>query len=392
LVVVIKVLVVPTPIMVVMDALDQAIRARSAAAYVVYASSADASMRYLSHFVTSDPILFVIRPGERGEIVVSQMEIERAARESIAEPITRADARYLEFLKEEGNPTRALARTIAHLASGDVLVPSSFPIGLARELESYCRVFVDADTIETLRAVKNVDEIAAITRAQRAAESAIDRAIQLIRASKARKGVLQYKGEPLTSERVRYAMHVDLLSHDCRADDTIVSCGPDSALPHLTGSGPLLENEPIVIDLFPRDDASGYYADMTRTVVKGEADPKIIEMHQAVHDAKTMAIARIGAGVPGPEVHQLVVDLFKERGYASDGEGFMHNLGHGVGLEVHERPTVGPLGKPLVAGNVVTVEPGLYYRGIGGIRIEDLGAVTGTGFDLMTRYPEDLVV
>ncbi|RPJ54144.1 MAG: aminopeptidase P family protein [Methanobacteriota archaeon] len=375
-----------------MDELDQAIRGSNAAAYVVYASSADASMRYLSHFVTTDPVLFVKRPGERGQIVVSQMEIERAARESVAVPITRADARYLEFLKEEGNPTRALARTIAHLASGDVLVPSSFPLGLARELESFCRVSVDADTVEALRAVKQAGEIAAITQVQRAAESAIDRAIRMIRASKARDGVLQYEGEPLTSERVRFAMHVDLLSHGCRADDTIVSCGPDSALPHLAGSGPLLENEPIVIDLFPRAESSGYYADMTRTVVKGEPDPRILEMHQAVHEAKMQSMARIRAGVPGPDVYQFVVDLFKERGYTSDGEGFMHNLGHGIGLEVHERPTMGPAGKALVAGNVVTVEPGLYYRGIGGIRIEDLGVVTGGGFDLVTRYPEDLVV
>jgi Xaa-Pro aminopeptidase len=246
--------------------------------------------------------------------------------------------------------------------------------------------------METLLAVKQTDEIAAISRVQRAAESAIDHAIQMIRTSKVRKGVLQYSGEPLTSERVRFAMHVDLLSQGCRAEDTIVSCGPDSALPHLKGSGPLLADEPIVVDLFPRDEASGYYADMTRTVVKGEPDPRIIEMHQAVHDAKTTAIARIKAGVSGTEVHQLVVDLFKERGYTSDGEGFTHNLGHGVGLEVHERPTVGPFGKTLLAGNVVTVEPGLYYRDIGGIRLEDLGVVTGTGFDLMTRYPEDLVV
>jgi Xaa-Pro aminopeptidase len=174
--------------------------------------------------------------------------------------------------------------------------------------------------------------------------------------------------------------------------DTIVSCGEDTAIPHIAGTGPLKSDEPIVIDLFPVDERSGYYADMTRTVVKGKPSPEILAMYKALRDAKQLGISKIKAGVTGAEVHQTVVDFFKDQGYESGTRGFVHNLGHGVGLQVHELPTVGPAGTVLATGNVITVEPGLYYPGIGGVRLEDIGSVTAHGFDNFTQFPEDLVV
>jgi Xaa-Pro aminopeptidase len=376
----------------VMEGLDEAIRSSGANAYVLYASSADANMRYLTRFAAGDPFIFFKQTGARGRIVVSQMEYARAVKESSVDVMTRAEAGYLEYVKEEENPWRALARTIAGLVKGDVLVPASFPFGLARELESFCRVIIDRGTVESLRAVKTHEEILHIEQAQRAAELAVDRAICIIRSATPRKGVLYYDDAPLTSERLRRTMHALLLEQGCRATDTIISCGSESALPHRKGEGPLLEGEPIVIDLFPEDESSGYFADMSRTVVKGEADGRIIEMYEAVREAKELGISLIRPGVSGAEVHQRVVDYFKERGYESGSEGFMHNLGHGVGLEVHELPTVGPGGKPLAVGNVITVEPGLYYRDIGGVRLEDMGAVVSGGFDRLTNYQEELLI
>jgi len=187
-------------------------------------------------------------------------------------------------------------------------------------------------------------------------------------------------------------MHTVLLAHGCRGVDTIVSCGPETALPHNTGSGPLLENEPIVIDIFPRDELSGYYADMTRTVVKGEPSPEIREMYDAVRDAKTLAAAEVRAGAAGADLYNAVVEFFRDRGYESDTRGFIHSLGHGVGLEVHEEPSLGPRGGALAVGNVVTIEPGLYYPGTGGVRLEDMGAVTETDFDRFTQYEEELTL
>jgi Xaa-Pro aminopeptidase len=160
----------------------------------------------------------------------------------------------------------------------------------------------------------------------------------------------------------------------------------------MSGTGPLRSNEPIVIDLFPVDEKSGYYADMTRTVVRGKPSPEILAMYDALRQAKQRGISLVKAGVSGSEVHQAVVDFFKDLGYESNTRGFVHNLGHGVGLQVHELPTVGPAGKTLSEGNVITIEPGLYYPGTGGVRLEDIGVVTKKGFDNFTVFPEDLIL
>lgn len=376
-----------------MNGLDSVIRDAGAAAYAAYGSSADANVRYLTRFRTTDPVIYVAKPGERGMIVVPQMEHERAVRESIAAVATRADAGYLEYIKAGESRWRATAHVIADLAGGPVLVPATFPLALARELETFHPVVLDgAGSVEGMRAVKTPEEIERIRSVQRAAEAAIDRGVTLIRSSAPRAGVLCRDGAPLTSEAVRTAMHTVLLAHGCRGVDTIVSCGPETALPHNTGSGPLLENEPIVIDIFPRDELSGYYADMTRTVVKGEPSPEIREMYDAVRDAKTLAAAEVRAGVAGADLYNAVVEFFRDRGYESDTRGFIHSLGHGVGLEVHEEPSLGPRGGALAVGNVVTIEPGLYYPGTGGVRLEDMGAVTETDFDRFTQYEEELTL
>jgi Xaa-Pro aminopeptidase len=137
---------------------------------------------------------------------------------------------------------------------------------------------------------------------------------------------------------------------------------------------------------------TGYNADMTRTVVKGEPDIEIIEMYEAVMEAQERAISIIRSGIVGASVHQEIVDLFKEKGYESNSRGFMHNLGHGVGLDIHEKPVLGPGGSELMDGNVITVEPGLYYKGKGGVRLEDMGAVTSSGFDRFTSFEKILTL
>jgi Xaa-Pro aminopeptidase len=182
------------------------------------------------------------------------------------------------------------------------------------------------------------------------------------------------------------------MDHGCRAVETIISCGNDTALPHIIGSGPLKEHQPIVIDMFPQDETTGYFADMTRTVSKGIPDQQILDMYTAVREARRLGISRIKPGITGADVHQSVVDYFRDQGYESNSRGFVHNLGHGVGLQVHELPTVGPAGGVLEPGHIITVEPGLYYPGVGGVRLEDMGAVTASGFSDFTRFPEELII
>jgi Xaa-Pro aminopeptidase len=375
-----------------MDPLSDAVKKSGADAYVAFASSRDADMRYLTHFTTSDPFVFFKKPKERGVIIISQMESGRASREASAAVMTRTQAGFLDILKKEKDPYRATAAMITGLTGKKILIPPNFPVALANALSEHCSLTVDTGTVMEMRSRKSRQEILVMKHVQNVTQKAMGLAVSLIRNASVKKGVLHNKRQPLTAEYVKYSMHCLLLEHGCSAVDTIVSCGEETAIPHMTGTGPLRSDEPIVIDLFPVEEKSGYYADMTRTVVKGEPSTDILAMYDALRQAKQLGISKVKAGVPGSDVHQSVVDFFKDLGYESNTCGFIHNLGHGVGLQVHELPTVGPAGKLLVSGNVITIEPGLYYPGIGGVRLEDIGMVTAKGFENFTRFPEDLIV
>ncbi len=375
-----------------MDPLSDAIGKRDTDAYVVYANSRDADMRYLTHFTTSDPFVYFRRPGEKGTIIISQMEVGRASREGKTAVMTRAEAGLPDIIKKEKDPYRATAQMIAGQVGKNILVPPNFPVALANALGEFCSVTVDKGTVLSMRAKKTHSEIKCMKHVQDVTQTAMGEAVSLLRRATEKKGILYLDGKPLTSERIKYTMHCVLLEHGCSAEDTIVSCGEDTATPHITGTGPLLSDEPIIIDLFPRHEKSGYYADMTRTFVRGEPAEEIRDMYSALCEAKQLAVSRVKNGVSGADLHQAVVDFFKERGYRSDTRGFVHNLGHGVGLQIHELPTVGPAGKTLDTGNVITIEPGLYFPNTGGVRLEDIGAVTKKGFDNFTSFPEDLVL
>jgi Xaa-Pro aminopeptidase len=375
-----------------MDPLSKAVKTSGSDAYVIYASSRDADMRYMTHFTTSDPFVFFKKPGERGVIIVSQMETGRASREAIAAVMTRTQAGLPDILKTENDPYRATAKMIAGQVGKKILIPPDFPVALANSLSEYCTIQVDKGTVRSMRAKKSKNEIQLMKNVQKATEKAMNFAVSLVKKASVKKGILYIDKKPLTSEFIKFSMHSLLLQYGCAAVDTIVSCGEETAIPHMTGTGPLRSCEPIVIDLFPVEENSGYYADMTRTIVKGDPTPEIIEMYTALREAKRLGIAGVKAGVSGADIHQLVVDFFKDTGYESNSRGFIHNLGHGVGLQIHELPTVGPSGKTLISGNVITIEPGLYYPGIGGVRLEDIGVVTKTGFENFTVFPEELCV
>jgi len=375
-----------------MDQLSNAIKKSSTDAYVIYASSRDADMRYLTHFTTSDPFIFFKKPGDPGVIIVSQMELGRASREATTAVMTRTHAGLPDILKEEKDPYRATARMIAGQVGTKILVPPNFPVALANALSEHCTLSVDKGTVMDMRSKKSRHEILVMRNVQKVTETAMERAISLIKSASQKKGILHLDEKPLTAEQIKFSMHSLLLQYGCGAVDTIVSCGEDTATPHISGSGPLKSDEPIVIDLFPVEEMSGYYADMTRTVVRGEPSTEILEMYDTLREAKHLGTSLVKTGVETADIHLAVVDFFKDHGYESNTRGFVHNLGHGVGLQVHELPFVGPAGKALASGNVITIEPGLYYPGIGGVRLEDIGAVTTRGFDNFTIFPEDLVV
>jgi Xaa-Pro aminopeptidase len=228
-------------------------------------------------------------------------------------------------------------------------------------------------------------------------EAAMDAAIGAIREAEVHDGVLRWRGTTLTAERVRRLISMTLIEDGLLAQHTIVACGEAACDPHNEGRGPLRAGESIIIDIFPRDEASRYHADITRTVVKGRASDMLRKMYRAVAAGQEQAFALLRDGSDGEAIHRAVQDTLERHGFQTGEvngrmQGFFHGTGHGLGLEVHELPRISKLPTTLGSGNVVTVEPGLYYPGIGGVRIEDVVVVTETGCTNLTRYPKELEV
>ena len=337
-----------------------------------------------------DPLLYAERNGSR-HVFVSALEFERARAveglEAHAFEELGMDDLLAQGMRRDAAELEVYARACRELGIREAVVPWTFPLAVAERLrEEGVAVQVERDRFVERRRVKTEAELEGIRRAQRAAETAMQAAKQLI-------------GKGVTSEEIRAAIEAVFIRHDAFADEIIVSHGAQSAIGHEIGSGPIAAGEPVVIDLFPRDRASGCYADMTRTFVAGEPSEELLEWHGLCKEALDRALDAIRPGVAGAEVHRLVCDLFQEHSYATQlskqpgevlAEGFFHSLGHGVGLEVHEAPSLGRNGEELVAGDVVAVEPGLYRTGVGGCRLEDLVLVTEDGCKNLTDFPYDL--
>jgi Xaa-Pro aminopeptidase len=359
-------------------------------------SICDPDMYYLTRFSAVDR--FTILAAEKVTMLVSSMELRRAMHESSADKVvSTSEYGIRELLKASGKPgvayTAALVSFLRDLGVRRICVPQRFPAGIFTTLSKEFQVSIVESPVSKWREVKSEQEIDAIRVVQKACERAMRLAIDSISRSVPKGDYLYADGNPLTSEKVRSTIEISLLEEGCDAFDTIVAGGPAAANPHASGCGPLPANSPIVIDIFPRSKHSRYFADMTRTVVKGEASPEIVDIYDAVLAAQNAGIDAVRAGVDGKEVHTLVSQIFLDRGYPEgDNSGFIHSTGHGVGLEVHEMPSLSESGDVLQAGSVVTVEPGLYYPDLGGVRLEDLVVVRPKGCDNLTEFERRLIV
>ncbi|WP_435095711.1 M24 family metallopeptidase [Halarchaeum sp. P4] len=372
--------------------------------YLLHAGSDLADQYYLSGFDAPDPFVTLYTPEETA-LLVSGLEYGRAKNEARADAVKRhADYDLREKAAEYGREEariRVLAEFLAEFGATDVATNERFPLGVADGLREHdISVTADRDDhVGDARAVKTDAEVEHVREAQQANEASMRAAEDLLREATVEDGVLHYEGAPLTSERVKEEIEVTLLRHGCALDETIVACGADAAEPHNRGSGPLHADEPIVVDIFPRDKESHYHADMTRTFVKGTPSDEAREFYDVTEAAFEAAFDALEPGATGREVHAAACEVYEDAGYPtlrsdpSTETGFIHSTGHGVGLEVHEGPGVSDSSETeLEPGHVVTIEPGLYDPDVGGVRIEDIAVVTEDGYEDLTDYRVEFVV
>jgi len=361
-------------------------------------------MRHEVPVLVPDPFLYAEKDGRRYAASTS-FEVDRIAEAGI-EAHPWEDFAYDELIGQ-GIPREEITWLHINLnacrAFGveNATVPRSFPASVADHLRANgITLHPDYDFFADRRRVKTEAEIAGIRRAQKAAEAGMGAAKELLARAEGSNGSLSADGKALTCELLKSAIRQAFTDQGVSSDDLIVAHGAQTAIGHELGSGQIAPDEPVVIDLWPKDSESGCYADMTRTFVVGTPPEELVEYHRLVKEALDRSFASTKAGVPGLDVFNLVCEFFEEHGQKTaiskpPGEvlenGFFHGLGHGVGLEVHEAPGMGrgSTGE-LVAGDVVTLEPGLYRQGFGGCRLEDLVLVTENGAEKLTDFPYDL--
>lgn len=261
-------------------------------------------------------------------------------------------------------------------------------------------VDIDRDLFKAERRHKSPEEAEFIRAAQRAAEAAVTEVARQLAQAEIKDQVLWLEGRPLTSERLYARAQLLLGEMGFSCPEMIVAGSPECAMPHFRGEGPIRAGAPVIIDIFPSGRSAHYHGDLTRTVVVGDVPEEIRRMHASALQALDAGIESIRAGVSGRDVHHAVCQVLVDRGYGTTTKGYEgpeggpkmnHSTGHGVGLDVHEAPSLrGPTEELLETGDVVTVEPGLYLLGLGGVRVEDTGMVTANGFENFTSLTRSL--
>jgi Xaa-Pro aminopeptidase len=361
-------------------------------------------LRHEVPLTLGDPFLYAEKDG-RAHIAITDFEWPRIQEAGVEAELISPFALGLDELLGSGKKywqimLELTLRGVQRIGVTKAIVPHTFPLQLANFLrENGVELTPDREFFDRRRRVKNETELEGIRRAQRAAEAGMDAARDLFRRAEQANGSLVVDGEPLTSERVKFAIQDAFARNGCTADEFIVSHGAQSAIGHDMGSGAIASGEPIVIDLWPKDAETACYADMTRTFCIGDIPDELREYHRLVKESLDSSMEAVRAGARGPDVFAVSCEPFHREGHKTmlnkePGEviedGYFHSLGHGVGLDVHEQPGLARAGEALLAGDVVTLEPGLYRRGWGGCRLEDLVLVTENGAENITQYPYDL--
>jgi Xaa-Pro aminopeptidase len=368
---------------------------------IVAASESDANMLYATAFFAPDPFIFFQHRG-RKYVVMSDLEIDRAKRQADVDAVLSL-SRYAGEARKRGKPAPNTADIIEVIFREKrirrVAVPATFPTLLADELRS--RGFtldVKRDPFFAGREKKSDDEVKKIRDSLAAAEAGLDAGIAAVKKTRiGRDRYLYLNGARLTSEKLKSIVNTAIMARGWVPSHTIIASGDQCCDPHNEGSGPIKADSSIIFDIFPRSQKTGYFGDLSRTIVRGRASERLKEAYATVQAGQEIAYRDIRNGANGKAIHQKILDLFARRGFPTgkiDGrmQGFFHGTGHGLGLDIHEPPRISPVEATLRTGHVVTVEPGLYYLGMGGVRLEDVVVVTPKGNRNLTRAPQFLEV
>jgi len=366
---------------------------------IVAPSDTDADMLYATRIFIGDPFIFLQQNGKR-TLVLSDLEIDRAKKNAKADEFVMFSQleRELQGKAKKAPPyEKVLAHFLTKRGVKRAKVPANFPLGFANEIK---RKGIALETSNGLfwpaREKKTAEEIRLLERALRITETGMKRGMEILKASKPGAGKkLKWSGKTLTSEILRAEIDSAILRAGGVPTNTIVAGGDQACDPHERGFGPLQANSLIILDIFPRDAKTGYWGDMTRTVVRGRASEQQRKLWEAVKAGQALALKRIKAGVDGMSIHKAITELFDRRGFPTEVRngrrvGFFHGTGHGLGLEIHEYPRLQKV--TLKTGQCLTVEPGLYYPGIGGARIEDVVIVEKDGCRILSKFPKQLEI
>ena len=366
---------------------------------IVAPSDTDADMLYATRIFIGDPFIFLQQNGKR-TLVLSDLEIDRAKKNAKADEFVMFSQleREIQGKAKKAPPyEKVLAHFLTKRGVKRAKVPANFPLGFANEIK---RKGIALETSNGLfwpaREKKTAEEIRLLQRALRITETGMKRGMEILKASKPGAGKkLKWSGKTLTSEILRAEIDSAILRAGGVPTNTIVAGGDQACDPHERGFGPLQANSLIILDIFPRDAKTGYWGDMTRTVVRGRASEQQRKLWEAVKAGQALALKRIKAGVDGMSIHKAITELFDRRGFPTEVRngrrvGFFHGTGHGLGLEIHEYPRLQKV--TLKTGQCLTVEPGLYYPGIGGARIEDVVIVEKDGCRILSKFPKQLEI
>jgi Xaa-Pro aminopeptidase len=365
-------------------------------------SETDANSLYATNFSAPDPFIFIRTAAGKRHLVMSDLETGRARKQSNAHKV-HSLAAYTALaekkFKKSPGIVEILTTILRDFGLRSVAVPENFPLGIAEGLrDNRIRINALSEPFYPERIYKKPSEVEEIRKAMRATERGMQAAVDILAASKIKSGYLYYKGNKVTAEMLRNAINTTILTLGYIPTGTIVAPGKQGCDPHERGSGVVRANETVIIDIFPRCESTGYFADITRTFVRGKASDDIRSLYRAVYDGQKLGLDMIRHGVKTRKVHAAIHKLFESRGFRTgkkDGlpQGFFHGTGHGLGLEIHEPPRIAFNKLTLEKGMVVTVEPGLYYSAMrGGVRIEDTILVTQSGIENLTRFPKYLEI